>query len=676
MRREELSLPQPPANDRPGDRWVCGRAGSQAPCARGPGPKGICPNDSPCQPQRTWHGRRKLISTTALVILVVVLVLVCSNQYSAIVFKPGDLATPHAQILSGTWTSSRCSACHPQAGESPLQWFTTGSLGHEGVSQTDRCLDCHHATIAPETARLAHNLPYRLRADLRLASLRPTEQSWHDLLPGPAVDQEDLQCSTCHQEHRGADGDLLAISDSQCQTCHSDRFGSFASSHPDWSEWPYGRGQEISFNHATHANQHFPATARGLGVAKFQCVNCHQRTADNELTRSTSYEQACKSCHDQPLRVAVAEGIDLIALPTLSTAAARQVQPWPEAATGFFDGKVAPFAELLLRTDREAMVALGQIPGRDLANLDPESDEHRAAAQIIARAYRRLVQQIAEQGQQAIIDRLVIYEMDPATLSALVQSLSPQLVESANRRWFDDSPAKSARAQPTDELRTVQFRRQASGSDALLPADAGGDGDLLGGQPLPSDALGFDPLAEDPLAVRDNPATDSTGRFEADQMMPAGGWYRDDIRLAIRYRAGGHDDPLLRSMIEWISRLPNDDVARQQLLKSPAVAACISCHQGAITAGSWQSHPLIGRRSEFTKFTHSPHLNVAQLADCQHCHQVDGQAGDRLEVTLTSGVSATLDFEPLGRHACAGCHTAKAAGDACTKCHRYHIDLR
>jgi hypothetical protein len=515
MRREELSLPQPPGNDRPGDRWGCGRASSQRPCALGPGVKGICPNDSPCRPHRTWHGRRKIVSLTATVILIVALVAMTGNRYGAMTVKPGDLATPHAQILGATGTSNRCAACHPQAGASPLQWFYSSGSGHEGVSQTDRCLDCHHATIAPETARLAHNLPYRLRADLRLASLRPTQQSWHDRLPGPAVDQEDLQCSVCHREHRGAESDLLAISDSQCQTCHVDRFGSFASAHPEWDGWPYGRGREISFNHATHAGKHFPATARGLGVAQFQCVNCHRRTTDNELTRSTSYAEACRSCHDQALQLAAAEGVELLALPMLSTESASKIGSWPAAATGFYDGKVSPIAELLMRSEDDTAAAIRQLPTRDFAQIDPLSGAARQAAERIARAHRRLVQQIAERGQQAIIDRMVTLDVAPATRASFVQSLSPQLVEEANRRWFGDGPSSSGHSsasaeRSSREVRSVQFQQKRAPPSRSTPLTSEDANDLLGGNQLrAADPLSRDPLADDPLAINEDDPDDS-----------------------------------------------------------------------------------------------------------------------------------------------------------------------
>ncbi len=663
MRRDELPLPKPPPTDRPGDRWVCGRASDQPPCARGPSAKGACPLADACRPQRSWHGRRKQFALVALIGVIAATFVITRSQSMATIIKPGELATPHAQILAGTLTSQRCAACHPQAATSPQNWFSAETAGHAEVRQSDRCLDCHHTTIQRSTAKLAHNLPRQVRAQLRLASVASAEQTWHDRIPGPAVDQENVQCSACHREHRGADGDLLAISDAQCQSCHADRFGSFATSHPQWDRWPYGRGREISFNHASHANKHFPATIRGVGVAQFQCADCHMRTADNELTRSTSYARACQSCHDDALRIEAADGVELLALPTLPAESANRIQPWPESATGFYDGKLSPIADLLLRSDPETASALRRLPDRDFSRIDSQNLDSVAAGETVARAHRQLLQQIGEDGQRVIIDRAASLGVGSPTLAPFVQSLSPQFVMDASRRWFD-----AVSAHGDADLRQVAFQEDLLGGDLL----AGEDDDLLNNDPLAQD-----PLSQAPLVRHSTTALDPSKRFNADEMMPEGGWFRDDLRLAIRYRGGGHEDPVLKSTIEVISQLPSGDPARRQLLQTRAVAACVACHPGVLrSGGGWRSEPLIGRKSEFTKFSHAPHLNVAQLADCIHCHSLGSES--KLGLRLISGLAnaETQDFAPLQRQACAVCHTPHAAGEACIKCHRYHIDLR
>ena len=352
MRRDEIVIPDPPPNDRPSSRWMCGREGSESPCPHGPSGSGTCLLAEACTPKRTWYGKRKRIATAMLAVATIVTFLFIRTKYAADVFKPGGLATPHAQILSGTATTNRCAACHPPAALSPNTWFDADSDGHraEGgraaVTQTDRCLDCHHNVIRRDRATLAHNVPESVLAQIRsrihgaqirLASTGSIKKTWHDAMPGPSIDQSNVQCSACHREHQGAVGTLLDVADSQCQTCHVDRFGSFADSHPDWSQWPYGRGGSIAFNHQTHATKHYPGSQHSGAPMVFDCASCHRADAKGELARSPSYELACQSCHDAGLKIEAAEGIELLALPTLPKA--EGAQKWPEQARGFYDGK-------------------------------------------------------------------------------------------------------------------------------------------------------------------------------------------------------------------------------------------------------------------------------------------------------------------------------------------------
>ncbi len=590
--------------------------------------------------------------------------------------KPGELSTPHAQILASTLTSQRCASCHPEAATSTAEWFSKDTAGHQNVTQSDRCLDCHHTTIQRSTATLAHNLPKRMRARLRPVSITEETQTWQDLLPGPAIDQENIQCSACHREHRGADGNLLDISDSQCQTCHSDRFGSFATSHVDWDDWPYGRGRSIAFNHFTHATKHFPATARGTSVAQFQCTDCHPRSASGELERSANYERSCAQCHDEALRIEAAEGFELLALPTLPEESAERVHPWPESATGFFDGVLSPLADLMIRADANTDAAIRQLPQRDFGRIDPHNRDSVAACETIARAYRQLLLEFGSDGQRVFVERMNAIGISSDTLKPLLRSLSPQLVRETHSRWFTAEIGRG--------VRQIQFQdssappasllideRELDFADSLIPADGIAESDLLA---LPdADSHTGDPLAED---LPNPKSREAAATFDAERMVPLGGWFRDDSRMAIRYRGGGHDDPVLKSAIDLINQLPIGDPARASMLSNRAIAACIACHPGALRRGipQWRSEALIGRKHDFTKFSHAPHLNIATLADCRHCHRIGGPPSGT--TALVGARTEIREFAPLSRQSCAACHTPQAAGDACVKCHRYHIDLR
>ncbi|WP_372718776.1 cytochrome c3 family protein [Novipirellula sp.] len=700
MPRENVHLPPPPAIDRPGDRWVCGVHSSGKKCAAGPTGLGTCPLSEPCCPRRTWLGRRKAIGLVVMGIAVAALFLYSRQGYVSQFFKPGELTTPHAQILAGTLNEKRCAACHTEASMSPQSWFGRGGVGHDHVSQTDRCLDCHHSTIDRQSARLAHNLPSEARQQIRSLSLQSASQTHSSLVrhsvATPGVDPEHVQCAACHREHRGADANLMIMTDAQCQTCHSRQIGSFADSHPQWNDWPYGRGGRIAFNHSTHAMKHFPATRNGDAATEFRCLDCHVKDENHELSRVVRYEFACQSCHDDALRLESDHGIELFALPTIPEPQTHEMESWPVAATGFYDGTIAPLSELFLRHDPEVAAALRKIESRDFSRVDAESRDQPAAATTIAAAHRRLLADVAREGQAAMIERAEASAVSSTALTNVIRSIPPQMLSDTFRMWFlnrVDSLANSVPRQRTKQVfRTVaaaQNQRpqgdrlagtpvssrdddllladESEGDDLLLGGDDLLEDDLLGGDLLgggDDNLLVEDPLAEDPLAVdADTPSgvsREGGGRFDPDRMLIAGGWYRDELKMAIVYRGSGHADPVVRSAIESLATLPANDPIRQRMLANRTVAACIGCHPAASDGvGNWTSPPLVGQGRTFTKFSHRPHMNIAGLTDCVHCHRV-GQDDH--------------DFEPLKLESCATCHTSHGAGESCTKCHRYHVD--
>lgn len=668
MRQDDPAVSELPTNDRPGDRWMCGRG--RQPCSRGPGGDGNCPLQEACRPRKTWTGLRRQFVWSVVAIVAIGLLIASRPSVSSTVFTPGELSRPHAQILAGILTGQRCSACHAEASTSPSSWYAGGGNGHQDVSQTDRCLDCHHTSINRDLAKSAHNLPrhvrQQIRANLQLTSAKP--RSWHDSLPAPAIAQDDIECSACHREHRGSDASLLDLSDKQCQTCHADRFGSFADSHPEWTQWPYGRGGTIAFDHRTHMNKHFPSTVSGGKAEVFDCTGCHRPNGEGELTRTVGYQQGCQSCHDDALRLEAVEGFDLFALPSLPSQAAEQVANWPRAASGLADGQLAPLMELLIRSQTPAAKSIVRIPNRDFSRIDSSEPEQVDAIVAIAEAHRRFLEEVSIAGHQSMLNRAAAAGLSAVVVAELFSTLSPQLLADAYQRWFDsaeqiDAPPSLPATQSDDDDDLL-----TGGEDLLLEEDLVGD-DLLGGSDLNS--------ATDPLSDLDSHESSqdaaATQRFEPSSMLPFGGWYRDDLRLSISYRGSGHSDPVLRAAINLISQLSISDPVRKRMLQSRAVTACVSCHPAAISAAaSWRSVPILGRKSDFTKFAHKPHLNVSKLGDCLHCHRVAANHNAK-QVNLVSTSSVQLEFEPLSRASCAACHTPKAAGDSCVQCHRYHI---
>ncbi len=677
MPRENLHLPSPPAIDRPGDRWVCGAQRSGKKCDTGPTRLGTCPLAEACCPQRTWTNARKSAALILSFLAIAFLLAASQTQWVADFFKPGELATPHAQILAGTLSSQRCAACHAEASIQPTSWFRSAGAGHDHVTQTDRCLDCHHTTIDRSTARLAHNLPAEARKQIRDLALQnsgntvATQVSHH--APSPAVNQERLECSACHREHRGADANLMVMTDAQCQTCHQNQFGSFATSHPQWSDWPYGRGGKIAFDHSSHATKHFPASSQGENSLVFNCIQCHPKNENNELRRTVDYEVACQSCHDKGLKLESTHGIELFALPTIPEERSRAFESWPVAATGFYDGTIAPLAELLLRSEKELTAAMRTIEDRDFSRVRADSPDQAAAAATIAQAHRTLLADVAARGQPALIQRAEAGGVSSAALRNIIRSIPPQMLADTYRLWFHNANEPESLTKRRSPHRSP-FRLVATTDDLLLGdnEDLLTDDDLLSPDPLSTDPqnsdplsmdlLDADPLDSDPLDAGNQQRTTKQRdtRFDPNRMLAEGGWYRDELRLAIVYRGGGHADPIIRSAIETLAALPANDPLRTRMLANRTVAACISCHPSAsMGGGNWVSPALVGQGRTFTKFSHKPHMNIAGLTDCVHCHEVS---------------KTHADFEPIKLQSCAACHTAHGAGESCTTCHLYHVD--
>ncbi len=705
MRRTDRDLPPPPSKDRPNRSWVCAELGEPHACDTGPDAHGRCPLRDVCRPKRTWQGKRRPWLMCGLTLSAIIFGVALFGPINTSWVKPGELSTPHAQILSGSLESERCATCHADASTSAASWFFAADSDHAGIDQTQRCLNCHH-TLAPTTlARSAHNTPPLVRDKIRLASLASASAKGHASPRVTAEAQDDIACSVCHQEHHGADANLRLVADVKCQSCHSVSFNHFATDHPDWDAWPYGRGGEISFNHSTHQYKHFPASQAKGTISGFQCNQCHEIDARQEITRTRSYEASCAACHDAALQLSSSEGVELVSLPMLPDRLAEQQQPWPAQATGFLDGSVSPLAELLMRNDPGVANALQTIPSRTFGHANMADPNDRDAALALARGAQSLLHDIAGQGQDAIIGRAQMAGMPASSLVEFVRAMPPQLVADTLQQWFSDQARATSSApidhdeslaSPSDQL----LFQNGSAKTGLLADDLLGPGDNTGSDPLLADPLFSDPLLADPLAnstASNRPASSNAtlSQFDASVMIPAGGWYRDDLRMAIRYRGVAHADATLRAIVEMASQLAPSDTVRRRILELPAVNACVQCHPSSIATPSvWTSSRQVGRTDEFTKFSHAPHVNIAKLADCKHCHTVAPLSGAsvptnpvaRLDVSPASLVSFSnqlsgdhensahsFDFAPLSRVTCVGCHTPELTNDSCTTCHRYHL---
>lgn len=607
---------------REGDRWVCNRSeGRGGPCDEGPSPDGGCCLARRCKPRPSLRlVRGRWLTGAALFTIGAGLVLLGAESRNDLV-APGPLTSHHAQVIARAKGSNRCATCHPGANDGPLAWGAAawnGAGTHGDTSQAALCLKCHAELSTPERAPLlAHGLPAE-RLPRRDAPSPLVRAGVLDLrLPGrPAhgmSDDDPLACAACHQEHHGSRHDLSAITDARCQACHAERYDSFADGHPDFGLWPVRRRTRLAFNHASHGARHFPKAGRAM-----DCRACHLDDATGDLTARPDYQAACGACHEADLVKSFGDGLTLVALPTIDPDAIDTGR-WPAGATGDFDGELPPFTKMLLASDDAAAGAM-RVLGEDFSffDVDEEDATQVTAARAIIDALRRLLDDLQEEGHGAVGYRLRELVGGRAASDAdYVGRLPMELVDRVQATWLGD-------ATPPEEFDTVEDRR--------------------------------------------------TG----------GGWIVDDDRLALRYRPTGHDDPLVRAWLDAAVAIPDEQASLREAVlaefaRPGAPGMCLTCHSVERAAGrlvvNWRGRDRLREARGFTKFSHRPHLTQPELADCTHCHRVDPQGDPSAAYTGLDPTRSASEFAAMSKSACSACHKPHAAGDACTQCHNYHVEV-
>jgi hypothetical protein len=635
--------------------WTCGRACEGRRCSRGPTPQGRCQElDRPCVPQRSLRSRRRIFVLTCIVLTIAALSMMLSKACWTEALAPGPLTLKHAQILNKNSTSNRCAACHEAGNKSAGEWaLSLVSSRPLQTPQSTLCLKCHAASgerQLPDTYLLPHGVS-------------------PEKLPKHSSDHHQIACAACHREHHGKDHDLAAMSNQQCQTCHAKSFRSFASGHPEFTNWPFEQPSPIKFDHAGHKAKHFPA-----GKQEFRCQACHVDDSRQDAKLLAGYEAACASCHEPKIKQSGQQGFAIFKLPGLNVAALQEagysIGEWPAGISNDFDGMIPPAMALLLSADAKTAKALAKIPGSDMASLDAANKEHLAAAAEVVLASKLLLHELSTEGEVAFSRRVKDYQSPQ-----LWGQLPPDVLRAAQAAWLPKLADEMAQLRegkplslPTPAADTTQpsavikepetpEKKPTEGEDLLVPENSkpADDEDLLGGSPP---ALKVPEAEAKPAEVP--AATDSS---------PSSGWLRSDASFTIAWRPTGHGDSLLKAWIELAQRnaanaTPVQAALQGSLTKATSIGYCAQCHTLGSDANAakhsiqWRSSHQDSQAKPFTKFSHRPHLIQPQLGDCSHCH----------EMSTTGG-----GFAPLTKSACISCHTPAAAGDQCLKCHNYHV---
>ncbi|GAB5404769.1 MAG: hypothetical protein Aurels2KO_30000 [Aureliella sp.] len=685
-KRADYMSPRP----RPNVRWECGYRALGNECEQGPSDKGVCcQNDQstdsepvacdtdcgcaatcelaglrrqpslpsheqlgPCVPRKTDWFSRQSIATSAAVLTGGVLLLCMSLPIREQVFVPGGLSSKHSQILGNRLVSERCSQCHAPVHDKLFDGLMVGAVGEV---HDEKCMDCHSSHMPDAGRGSPHDLTV---GEIQLISRKVADGK--DLGWLQAGGDMKTHCATCHVEHHGSGHDIAAITDARCQACHQDQFTSLAKGHPEFDGFPYRTERSIKFDHNTHAQKHFSSKSQA-----FNCSACHVRSegGTDGVIRTLGFEQACASCHDEPIRAAAVGGWAILQLPSLESSSISESLPyWPEEAQYGFDGQVTPAMLVLLGMDLELQDLLGKLPAdRQLASVK-DRQLQKTLSTAVAKGVRSLILDIAETGHAGwrkrlieLAERKLARELEPAEMlivEEMATGLPPDLFQKMATRWLQ--PASNI----AQKVPAVNGRLVSQADEDLLVGD---DSDelLSGGEPSSSESI-------------------SLSRIKGAKHVSSGGWYLDEQLLALRYMPRGHGDLTLAAWAQYL-RMIQGDQHSGSAMHDAILNNCTECHTlDGKELGQWKDWKSVTRDESvrpFTKFAHTPHLTLPTVSDCKYCHLLNASEIDFDLTAVTMPLERRLqdDFAPMKIEQCSACHRKGGAKDGCTTCHNYHV---
>lgn len=512
-------------------RWQCRRGPNDGgPCDAGPLPDGqCCQKPEPCVPTPSLRTRRKRLALWATTFVVGLMALALGSQQASQFLMPGPLSSPHA-------SQTQCKSCHLNMETDNLKWLHSFAAKMDPLENAKLCIECHKVGDDPFSP---HTHPVEQLRQLTAhygndGHEIKNESLLHQItLPVPqrsamtgsssetsgSSDDTTIFCATCHQEHQGTFHDQTQMSDMRCQTCHTSKFGAFATSHPEFTDYPFNRRTRIIFNHKSHFGTHFPKSLESADPSKTPpevCADCHRPGVGQRYMEIRGYQPMCANCHSGDIlgttRATGPKGIDFLAVPGLDvlTLSERAVDigVWPEDS----EADLTPFMRALIAAEPGGADLIEAIEPLDLLDLTDAEDSDLANVKILAWKTKALFQRLQSQQLSDAVMTLPAnqdgHEIDRVQMARLTGIMSHDVIRSANREWFpdladdlnrreNDEPTKSFTAsRPRDE------EEASSAESALQDANSGVD---AGTEDLGDDLE----EASDDLEQSDSAGTDS-----------------------------------------------------------------------------------------------------------------------------------------------------------------------
>ncbi len=714
----------------PRQLYKCGNSPAGDPCPLGPF-HGHCsqshsdPAVKDCRPLRTLDWWTRSIQATATLLALIGVSLAWSNLAEQQSIAPGPLSLSHAQLLVTAQSGSnvghgidpvnRCASCHP-----------SNDMGSAKPKQSDLCLKCHIQEMPDAVHGAPHDLHGKSLDELVAKGVPSNPKSgWANLVSRSPIawTEKSTECSQCHREHQGGSQDLKEMTSRRCQACHRDPFHSFATDHPEFKNYPYDRMKNIEFDHVKHRDLHFSKKE-----VNFDCKACHvqadQVGAVGQVFRSVSFEQACASCHTEPIKSAIQDGLIVLQIPSINRKelmrAGADIGAWPVQASQLTDGVIPPIMRMLIQSEPGGLALLDDLPvtGR-LVEIDITDEQDRSTLVKLSVMTKQLMQKLVNEGQpgfRSSVENFIStsgislrsdFSVGPNLwLDRFANGIPPDLFRAAWNEWFDDG--KTAKGAGKSLLRSLSPVRLSSSIRST-------DDDLLLGNASSLLNSGDDSLlTKDPNSLLDSQSKrNSDSEFFKDSrawdQLSFGGWMIDRQRMAIVYVPRGHADEWLSRWIEleeMRSLRNSSNNGDEQQHRITMAQQCRKCHvlqpvnkpnesllheswtvsfrqanqsplgqellvSGDASNACWKSKRRAANLRQITRFDHTPHLALPKISDCRSCHLLESQ--DHGPIALASSHE---EFAPMQKAQCAGCHQKNAAGESCTQCHNYHVGIK
>lgn len=701
-------------------RWHCRRSPLRGgPCDQGPNPDGTCCNRiEACTPRRTLKSKRRRLVAWAAGLVVGLAALILAGGAANELLMPGPLASSHANL-------ENCQSCHAGGSTQKLGWLHNLTGQVDPAKSSELCVACHDLGT---DIYAAHTHPVaRLKEMTRLASLSSPGQTsgagdlWNAGLIQPPDGMapaagNTLYCATCHEDHQGANADLTAMSNDRCQTCHVSRFGDFASSHPEYSDYPFDRRLRIIFDHRTHLDKHFPDTvASGAsGNVPADCETCHEAGPGGNYMETASYFDMCSGCHSQDIRgvtrASGPKGVRFLAVPGLDLETLDErgidIGSWPEGS----EAELTPFMRWLLAANLDGRDIVADVSTLDLLDLRDASDTDLEAVETLAWSVKDLFHRIRNGGLQSVLQLPDNYDgapVDHLQLGAMIAVMARDVAGAGGSEWFPDleddlkqrqageptrraaalsetssEPAGASQlsALPADELDGRQddlpddggllddgdpsLENDLADDNGILDDDMPDDGGLLGEDDGPEDSglLGEEDLSDDQgnsdegALLTEVPAADD-GPLLSDGNEVTEDDLPDDGGLL------GDDDLAVSGSPDDDSNLLEEDTETADLLSSPAGASEVGNAEVEASEPPATNEPPAKDPETWAEFGGWYRMDHSIM------YRPGGHADRFLRAWLTySGNAYGSEFEPLLSPVFEHLSNKGAVG-RCTKCH-------